>query len=560
LKTRGKLLSIIISCIILLSTSIIILVYYEFNKIITESVLDSNSKLSLKLIESEYPGQWAVNGDKLYKGSKLISGTTELVDEVSKCINVQSTIFLKDERVSTSILDNGSRVVGTKASEKVVKKVLNGGENFIGSVNIVNSKYSAIYSPIKNANNDIIGMYFIGVERSIIDKQINPVTLVIVELTLIILLVVIVLNTYLMQKIIIRPMLYIEDHLGILATGDLSVEVKEKYLSKKDEFGGMTRSIKNVQDAFRKMIGRIKEDSRNIEEQEEELRSISEEMTASSEEVASSTQNVSASTANQSTNLININEALSKFDRSIGIVIEEINSIGVSALDIDKTVNIGSSDMKVLTGSIKKVSISQEKLSDRLSELGNNINRINQMSTLINEIAEQTNLLALNASIEAARAGEAGKGFSVVAEEVRKLAEQSRDTSENISSIIETISIGKNEILDAAKNMNYEIDNQVVIIESSVNSFNNIEAAIKDITPKIEIMKNSSLDLNKEKKGILDSVSEVSSLSEEITVNSEEVANLAQSMSGSAEAVAETANKLNKRTKEIIKEIDDFKL
>jgi methyl-accepting chemotaxis protein len=130
--------------------------------------------------------------------------------------------------------------------------------------------------------------------------------------------------------------------------------------------------------------------------------------------------------------------------------------------------------LAILEDAIKDINLSFTDVRNEIKGLGIQLSQIGKITDLINDIAEQTNLLALNATIEAARAGEAGRGFAVVAEEIRKLAEQSKTSSSNISSLLENLMNKSNLAIKTSDIMKDKLNGQITVIGNSVNSFKEI--------------------------------------------------------------------------------------
>jgi Methyl-accepting chemotaxis protein len=241
-------------------------------------------------------------------------------------------------------------------------------------------------------------------------------------------------------------------------------------------------------------------------------------------------------------------------------MVSEIQVVDSNSREISLMAKESSSEMGELNQSVTKVSNSFKTFNGKIIGLGKDINEINEITNIINSIADQTNLLALNAAIEAARAGEAGRGFSVVADEIRKLAEQSKVSSENISRLINEISQNTDVIVHDSVDMDDELVNQVKIINSSIISFKKIIEAVNEVIPKIETVKNSAEDIDKDKTTILVRVDGVSSVSLEVSASSEEISASSEEMSASTEEVAAASQVLNNMTKEMLEEVNKFKI
>ncbi len=349
-------------------------------------------------------------------------------------------------------------------------------------------------------------------------------------------------------------------HLGLLASGNLCEEVSPKYLKLKDEVGDMTNSMKVMQESLRRMINKIKENSSNINGQSENLSSISEEIASVSQNVTEAISEVAEGTSNQSEELIHITEILNKFSNKLSAMVMEIQVVDKNSREIGLMANDSSSEMNGLNQSVDNISNSFKEFYDKILALGKDINEINKITSIINSVAEQTNLLALNAAIEAARAGESGKGFSIVAEEIRKLAEQSKDSSESISKLINIISKNTDVIVQEAIIMDEEMVNQAKIIDNSMISFKRIIDAVDEVIPKIKTVKDSAENIESDKNSILTRIDGLSSISVEVSASAEEISASSEEMNASTEEIASAAQILNNMTNQMIEEVNKFKV
>ncbi len=347
------------------------------------------------------------------------------------------------------------------------------------------------------------------------------------------------------------------DKIEQLATGDFTVDFSTE---SKNEFGVMSNTLHKTVADISKTIKLIKNNSEEISRKSENLAATAEEMSASSTNVNFSIQEVAKGTTGQSEEIMNINGILSNFSNDLDEIVSAIRVIETNSKTSETLVNNSEQYVQALMHSIDEVSTKFKDVVSKINSLSNNVDKISEITNLINSVAEQTNLLALNASIEAARAGEHGRGFAVVAEEIRKLAEQSKTSSENIYTLIRDIGVEKNMVVDTTKVMENELHNQINVISSITDSFEKVFDSINENTPRIKTATVSLNNLDNQKNTILSKIEDLSAVSEEVTASTEEIASSSDEMNSSSEDVANSAQALNDMSEEMIININKFKL
>lgn len=441
-----------------------------------------------------------------------------------------------------------------KSLAEIEKKMV-AGENGIGEYNYGTKKKYIAYAPIKPVN------WSIGV---VIESGeiVNHLMILIISIgiTSLIGILIAVIFARKIVKSINKPIIDSVENLKIIASGDLQTETTNEFSNRRDELGIMARSIESMKQSIVSMLNSIKTSSSDIKLQTNNLEEISNELKSSSKNIYYATNDVAKGTVNQSEDLIYITNILKGFSLKLDDIVDIIKNVDFSISNIKNMSYNSNKDMENVIESVKNVNNTFNELITKIKDVENNVNKINEITNLIDDISDQTNLLALNAAIEAARAGESGKGFKIVASEIRKLAEQSKISAVDISSLISKISKDTDLMVNKTKIMKMELDNQEKDIDTAKKSFETITVSVKDIVPKMVVTNNSVQDLNASKDDIVDKIESASSVAQEVSAAAEEIAASTEEMNKYAENLAKLVNALNDMSEDMMKNVNKFKI
>jgi methyl-accepting chemotaxis protein len=345
--------------------------------------------------------------------------------------------------------------------------------------------------------------------------------------------------------------------LNAMKQGDLTISIN---VSSKDELQVIAEEINEFREETAKTLRLAKDVSHNVMNESETLSAVSQELAASSEVITSSVEEVSKGSSDQAQALMNISNTINNFGSKIDQSARDIEKINSKMKLIDSKAIDSNKDLELLENSIKDINISFTDIRLKIQGLGLELSKISEATNVIQSISDQTNLLALNAAIEASRAGEAGRGFSVVAEEIRKLAEQSKMSSLSISDLTSNILNDSDIVVRTSEGMNEKLNSQMQIINKSMSSFKSIIENIEEIVPHIKDVNSSIATIGNDKESIISSVEVAASLAEEVLASTEEITASSQEFNLSSQDVAESSAELSMKTHSMIEEINKFKI
>ncbi|MBT1073209.1 methyl-accepting chemotaxis protein [Pelotalea chapellei] len=378
--------------------------------------------------------------NKLVAGDYVFNGNFELPDKIQKTCGGSATIFMGDERISTTVLKaDGSRAVGTRLTGPAHTAIFKDGKPYRGVADILGTPYFTAYDPIRNAQGEVVGVLYVGIKQAEFFAAYYQLVYIVIAIIAAILLIAGLVSRMAIHRLFI-PFNRMHDLLKDISEGEGDLTRRLDY-RKQDEIGEMTISFNLFMDKLHHIVSNVAQITGQLASAALQVQSTSRQIDLGTRQVASRTVGVATATEEMAA-------TSSDIAHNCTLAAREAQNSMDSATEGSRVVENTITNMETITERVTTAAITVERLGKRSDEIG-------EIVGTIEDIADQTNLLALNAAIEAARAGEQGRGFAVVADEVRALAER---TTKATRMIDEMISAVQSETASAVCSMKQGVD------------------------------------------------------------------------------------------------------
>lgn len=565
MKMQSKIITLALLPLLCLGAATILIGQVRISQVVTESIENGlrGSAVSVRdTLSFVGDGEFDLNEDKLYKGEFNVSDAVEIADDIKKAADTDITVFYGDTRYMTSVLDEqGNRVVGTKAGDQVIEKVLkNGEELFSTNVDVVGHPYFGYYLPLyETGTTNIVGMVFAGMPQADAKAQITKIISLIAGVFGILFLLCAVVMFVVVRKMV-KALRMDADALEQVAKGKLNTQLNEANLKRKDEVGHISRSIMTLKTELTEIIGNIKDQGKALSDSSVYLSEKAEtsadhigQVERAVEEIAQGATGQAEETQKATENVIIMGNMIEETTGEIDAMNENaklIKQLGQTAIDTLK-------DLQTINQRTKE---SIDIIYEQTNTTNSSAQKIKEATALITDIAEETNLLSLNASIEAARAGEQGRGFAVVAAQIQKLAEQSNESARQIEEIITSLLADSEKAVDTMEEVKDIMGQQNDNVMKTDEQVNQVLGQVDQAIEAIGRVAVKTEKLNEARINVTDTVQNLTAVAQENAASTQQSAASVNQVSEIIQEIAESAKQLTDIAEKLDKDMALFEV
>ena len=429
-------------------------------------------------------------------------------------------------------------------SEKVASKVLGGESYFSNSLKLGDTGCYAYLAPLKNTDGTVVGI----LAACMPVREVNALYKGIVTgraIAILILVAAFCVSTFIVVGMISKALLGVVGNLDQIAEGKLNFKVPDKLLNRSDEVGKSARAVYSVVNGFSGIIRDIHNSMLDMNEFTGTFTSNFDSIGQSISSVNTAVNEIAQGATTQAADTQKVSESMNEMSNALGRTADSVNALSSSAANMKESNATVDSTLKELLEISSHTQQSVDQVQEQTNITNESAQAIQAATDIIAGIANQTNLLSLNASIEAARAGEMGRGFAVVAEEIRGLADQSRESADKIRSIVENLISNSNQSVQIMNGVVGEIHQQNEKLGTTLNVFSTLNQEVQKVVGEINVISGELDHIENYKTDVVEKIDGLTEISQNNAASTEETAATMDQLAEIVEDCRQATTQLN---------------